>query len=413
MFAISRAPRARTAAIVGLLVVVLFILDAYAMYHTFTSRQVGANDFYPRWRGAQLFWQENIDPYSEEATLAIQQGIRNRPSQPDEDQLAFAYPFYTVFLLRPLIHLPYPWVQAIWMVLIQFSLVGGTLLYLRTIRWPLTPVTLALTGIWSLLVYHSLRTILLGQFAGIVYLAIAGTLWALSRKEDLLAGSFLVLATLKPQMTVFLIPALLLWAVGQRRWRFTATFLMVSSVLLVLSWIAHPGWVAGFVGQILRYPSYTDYGNPVWIVTQLYLPQLGRPVEIGVTLLFVFYMLWQWRRVPSLDANSAAFHWTIGVTLIVTNFVVPRTATTNYVMMYLPLFLALYAFLHSRPVGERVAWLSLFYTVSFGGLWLLFLTTVRGDYEAPVVFLPAPTLLFLVALFARSRIEQAPTAIWR
>ena len=103
----SRAGREVT--LVVLLLAMLFALDVYAVHSVFASRYPGANDFYSRWKGAELFWKEGLDPYSEEATLAIQEGIYGRPARLDEDPGPFAYPFYTVFLLAPLAPLSYPW----------------------------------------------------------------------------------------------------------------------------------------------------------------------------------------------------------------------------------------------------------------------------------------------------------------
>ena len=89
--------------IVVLLLGLLFALDVYATHRVFTLSHPGANDFYSRWKAAQVYWVEGIDPYSDQATLAIQRGIYGRAAGPDDDPGLFAYPFYTVFLLAPLV----------------------------------------------------------------------------------------------------------------------------------------------------------------------------------------------------------------------------------------------------------------------------------------------------------------------
>ena len=167
--------------IVVLLLGLLFALDVYATYRVFTLSHPGANDFYSRWKAAQVYWAEGIDPYSNQATLAIQQGIYGRPAGPNDDPGLFAYPFYTVFLLVPLVWLPYTWVEAIWLVILEFGLIGGVLLYISLIRWRLPAWLLASTALWAVVFYHSARTILLGQFAGLVFLWTVATLWALWR----------------------------------------------------------------------------------------------------------------------------------------------------------------------------------------------------------------------------------------
>lgn len=42
--------------------VLLFLAMVYGVHETFTAVVSGANDFYSRWRGAQLFWQQGLDP---------------------------------------------------------------------------------------------------------------------------------------------------------------------------------------------------------------------------------------------------------------------------------------------------------------------------------------------------------------
>ncbi|MFQ5612222.1 MAG: glycosyltransferase family 87 protein [Anaerolineae bacterium] len=390
----------------GLALLLLLALYVVALQVFFTTRFPGANDFYSRWRGAQVFWQEGLNPYSAEATLAIQEGIYGRPALPDEDPGPFAYPFYTVFLLIPLVPLTYSWASAVWLAVVQAALVGGTLLALRLYRWRQPPWLLALTLLWTLIFYHSARTILLGQFAGVVYFLLILCLWALQARREALAGLALALSTVKPQMAFLLIPALLLWAVFNRRWRFIAWAGGAMAVLLAVSFALQPTWLADFVGQLARYPSYTAIGSPVWVVTHYYLPQLDTPGELALSALAVGWMLYAWGRGlrPGHGPADGAFHWAIAVTLVVTNLVALRTATTNYVMMYPALFLGLKLWATGRG-GRR--WVAAFYALSFVAMWTLFLTTVVERFEHPVVYLPLPFGLAVLLILARSGLERA------
>jgi hypothetical protein len=394
----------------------LFALDVYATYQAFTSRFPGANDFYSRWKGAQVYWVEGIDPYSEQATLAIQQGIYGRPAGPTDDPGLFAYPFYTVFLLFPLAWLPYAWVEAIWLVLLEFALIGSVLLYVSLIGWRLPGWLLALTALWAVVFYHSGRTILLGQFAGLVLAWTVAVLWALRRGYDIAAGILLALTTVKPQMSILLVPALLLWGVGQRRWRFVGGFGAVMLFLLGISFILLPGWLAEFLRQVTQYPSYTAIGSPVWVIAQYYLPQLGlglsqailTAIEVGLSALLLVYLLVEWRRLPQVAASSGAFHWLVGLTLIVTNLIVLRTATTNFVALYMPLFFVLKAAADRLPA--RYAWLALFYLLSTVGLWVLFFTTVQGKFEHPIMYLLLPFGLLIAFVWGRPALLRMAVA---
>jgi len=396
----SRLRLRRDLILVTLFFVLLFALNVYAVHSVFTSRYPGANDFFSRWKGAQVFWNEGLDPYSDEATLAIQEGIYGRPALPGEDPGPFAYPFYTVFLLAPLAPLSYAWAEAIWLVILQFSLIGGVLLCLVLVDWQLPRWLVVLTGLWAVAFYHSARTLFLGQFAGLVFLWAAGVLLALKARRDVVAGILLALTTIKPQMSVLLIPALLIWGVGQRRWRFLGSFAGAMAVLLGASFLLLPGWLGEFVAQVLRYPSYTDIGSPVWILTHHYLPFLDTPGEVVISAVLLVYLLVQCWQLPRVGASSPHFLWLVGLTLLITNLVVLRTATTNYVILYIPLFLVL------KVAADRLRrahlWLALFYISSIVGLWALFLATVQGDYESPIMYLPLPLGLLFGLLWVKS-----------
>ncbi len=376
----------RNVYIFSFLLILLFMVGVYATHQQFTVKAVGANDFYPRWRGSQLFWNEGVDPYSDAATDAIQMDMRGRLSDADEDQLRFVYPFYTSFMLLPLLRADYLWVQAIWLVLLQFALVGSVFLILQLLEWKMPVWLTAVTFLWAILFYNSTRTIILGQFAGLVLLWLISTFLALKYDMDILAGVLIALTTVKPQMVFLIIPALLIWAIGQKRWRFVASSALSMVVLMGASFLLLPTWLSSFVAQVIDYPNYTVTPSPVNALTDYFFPQLGKPVEMGIILLLMTYLLYEWRRLPKLNIRTTEFIWVMGLTLVISNMVVTRTATTNYIVMYLPLFLVL------KYVAERWGngWVAAFYGASVIFSWVLFLTTISGDFEHPINYLPLP-----------------------
>jgi hypothetical protein len=384
-----------------LLVGLLLVGDVVATHALFTSRYPGANDFASRWGGARAFWRDGVSPYSDEATRQIQLLIYGRPIQPEEEQEfdpgPFAYPFYTVFLVWPLVWMPYAWAEAVWLVILEVCLFVGLLLALHVYGWRPPRWLLVCTAVWAFLFYPDVRALVLGQFAVFVFAMVALTLWALKERRDILAGSFLTLSTIKPQMAFLLVPFLLWWAVRERRWRFAASFLGEMALLLVASRLAEPGWLAGFLRQVTRYTSYTALGSPIWILTHLTFPALGVWGEVVLSGLAVASLVWAaWWAFR--QGSARAFEWVAGWCLIVTNLVALRTATTNYVVLLLPLAMVFRA-LQRRRGG---AWLVLLVeVVMLVGLWVLFLNTVVEKFEHPIVYLPLP--FGLVAVFALAR----------
>jgi hypothetical protein len=324
-------------------------------------------------------------------------------ARPDQDQVLFVYPFYVVFLLWPLVWFPYSWVQAFWMVAVLASLLGGVVLTLRFLGWQPHPLLLGILLFWAVVFYNSTRTIILGQFAAPVFLFMAGTLWCLRQERDGIAGGLLAWTTLKPQMAYLFIPALLLWAISQRRRYFVASFAAVLGLLSIISFLLSPRWPWLFVEQVLAYPEYTTYaqaGSPFWIITHFYWPWLGQPVNVGLSWLAVGCLLHVWRRLPRLSLTSPAFIYAMSVTLLITNLIVPRTSTTNYVMLYIPVLWLLQIIAHRWQHGQK--WVVVLVFLSVPGMWYLFLAT-RLVGEHPVMYLPLPFMVLLGLLYVWHR----------
>ncbi|RIK30930.1 MAG: hypothetical protein DCC52_06055, partial [Chloroflexi bacterium] len=98
----------------------LYAALAFGIYNGLTRQQQGANDFYSRWVGARALILRGENPYAAQTTRAIQMGMYGRLAQPDEDQVAFAYPLYAALIAAPLAFLPYSLAQALWMALLIF-----------------------------------------------------------------------------------------------------------------------------------------------------------------------------------------------------------------------------------------------------------------------------------------------------
>lgn len=395
----TRSPTGRL--ILLLLVGLLLAADVVATYQFFTSRYLGANDFASRWAGARAFWVDGVSPYSDEATRQIQMLIYGRPIPPEEEQEfdpgPFAYPFYTVFLLFPIVWMPYAWAEAIWLVVLEVCLFAGLLLTLHLYNWRPPRWLLICTAIWVFFFYPHARALMLGQFAVFVFALVALALWALKKERDILAGLCLALSTFKPQMVFLLIPLLLWWAMRERRWRFVASSAAWMALFLGASWIVEPGWLGAFVGQVSRYTSYTAIGSPIWIIAHITFPFLGTWGEWILSASTVIGLIWaSWWALRQRKVSW--FDWLVGLCLIVTNLVALRTATTNYVILLLPLVMVFRA-LQRRRGGAW--WILLVEVVLLVGLWVLFLATVVDRFEHPSVYLPLP--FGLLAVFALAR----------
>jgi len=94
------------------------------------------------------------------------------------------------------------------------------------------------------------------------------------------------------------------------------------------------------------------------------------------------------------------FQWAAALTIVITNLIAFRTATTNFVGMLPALFIIFKTWEDRWGKGGVIA--SLFALLSLlVGLWALFLATVHGNIEDAVMYLPLPILTFVGLLWSR------------
>ena len=118
------------------LLVVLIAAESFALHTVYTSKFPGANDFFVRWIGGRELLQYGTNPYDRSVAEMAQKSMFGRLTRPeDKDEAYFAYPLYTLYFFWPLSYVPYAWAQAIWMVVLQFMLLGSTILAIRLSGW--------------------------------------------------------------------------------------------------------------------------------------------------------------------------------------------------------------------------------------------------------------------------------------
>ncbi len=398
------AVKARQSLLLGSLLTLAMLVIAVIVVHQYLTEPFpGHNDFMSRWEGARSFWVDGLNPYGEQASLNIQQQIYGRPVQAGEDPGYFAYPFYTLFLVWPLVYLPYAWASAIWMVLLAACLISSLFLLFDLFGWKPAVWSVAVLMIWVLAFYYSARGLILGQPGLFVYWLEVLALWAIVRQRDNLAGVALALSTLKPQMGFLIVPFILLWALRYRRWRLLIAFTATMLLLLGASFLLQPGWLGDWLAQLGLYPSYTALGSPVWIIVIHYLglPSISEWIAAAF---FVGVMLWGWwlalrPGLPSADW-STTFLWAAVLTLTITHLIAPRTATPHYVVFIIPL-IALFAVWSRRHRRQANLWIGLTLMLSLIVPWLHFLITLEGRFEHPTVYLPLPFLALALLLLLR------------
>ena len=375
----------------------------FFIYQNLTS---GSTDLLPRWIGATLFFEEGINPYDERVGVESQMEIYGRIAEPDEDQVLFAYPFYTIFYIGPLVLVEYQLAAAIYIQIMLIVLLAGLGLSLNLIEWLPSPLMLATLILFTIIGYFSIRGLLLAQLAIIGYLGHIIALWAIYRERDYLAGVGLALSTIKPQTGYLVIPFLLLWAWRRRRYGIPISFGVLFGLMLALSFILQPSWLGDWITQIRDYQNYTETIASAQVVTH-FIDGIPSGVEdaaqIILTLILLIPVLIFWKR-SLIDNDQSDFLWGYFLTMTFSLLVAPRTATTYYVELYPVIYVTL-LIVRSRLAAWQI------YAALIGlviGYWALFLATVPppdehgvAGFEDGIVYVIFPALVWALLFIYR------------
>jgi hypothetical protein len=296
------------------------------------------SDLYPRWLGARELLLHGRNPYGDDIAIEIQKGYYGRaldPARPNDpkDQQGFAYPVYVVFLLAPVIGLPFHAVQIFFHWLLLGLTVASVWWWLRALHWRVPPLAIAICIVLTLGCFPAVQGIKLQQLSLLVAALLAGSAACVASGFLLSGGVLLALAIIKPQLAWPLVAWMLLWAVSdwRARRRLVFGFGFVMALLLAGAEIVLPGWWWMFAKALGQYHHYTQNQSV------LLLPWRFAGIFVAIVTLACAWLLWKLRRVP---AEAEDFGLATSLVLALTVLVVPMFAPYNQVLL-LPAIFAL------------------------------------------------------------------------
>lgn len=360
----------------------------------YARQNPGGNDFIPRWLGTRLYIMEGQSPYSQATTQACQEYIYKRPARAGEDQALFVYPFYSFVVFLPFaVFEDFAVARGVLMAVLEVALLAIAGLGINLARWKISPWLMALLLLFSTVWFHSVDPLIKSNPAILVAFFITLTFWAIREQHDVLAGTLLVLATIKPQMVVLLIPFVLVWALTQRRFLLVSAFFGILILVIAASLLLLPGWPLEFVRQLVAYPGYTMDGSP-GAIFKAWLPGIGSQMGWVLAGIMAFILIIEWAQAFNKDFRW--FYWTACLTLVITNLIGVRTALANYIALLPALILVFGVWVERwRFLGRFMTAISLL-ALSAGLWWLVLATLQPGEQPGlhPVLYFPLPIFLF-------------------
>jgi len=366
----------------------------WANYH-FCAQNPGGVDFLAPWIRGRSFMMEGISPYTEIVDLRVQKAIYSRPAQGDEPRASGLYPLYSFFLFAPFSTISnYILARALWMTLLEISLIVIAFLALLLVEWRPRKWLLTVYLLFAALWYHGICAVVNGDAIIVVTLLLTGTLLAIKHKRDKMAGFLLAYATIEPKSTLLLILLIMFWSISQRRWKIVGWFVGGLVALIVTGMIFIPNWIIQNIWTILRYPSYTQVGTLSNVLSG-WMPGIVLYLKWGIPLVFGSVLLWEWW--AARDKNFEWFLWTASLTLVISQWIGIQTDPGNFVFIFFALVLVLSGW--DKRWKRFGKWIDLtILSILLVGLWSLFILTLDQTYQLTqdsIMFIPLPAFLLI------------------
>lgn len=385
---------------ISLFTILVFVLLTLANYQ-FSAANPGGNDFLVHWMGTRNFITEGTSPYSDATALKIQTLIYGRAAQNGEHEMRVAYPLYSIFLFLPFALIKdYVLARALWMSVLEISLVMITILSLRLTFWKVRPLWLAGFILFVLLSYHGARPLINGNAVIVITLFVLLAFLCIRDGKDEAAGILLALSTIKPQNVILLVLFVLFWAIMNRRTKIVTYFLGSMFLLVGFATVLIPDWFVQNFREVLRYPSY----NPPLSLGAAIAAKFG---DVGQRLSYVIsgvlttILLAEWW--VGRYADTKRFLWLAFLTLAVSQWIGISTDPGNFILLYPGMFFC-FAMIDTRWKGKSKLFSGSLLAVLLVGLWAMFLLTAHRSYtliQSSYMFLPMPFICILLLYWVR------------
>ena len=359
-----------------LVFVVLLIAGLYAISHP-------THDFIEYWTAAHFLVQHQ-NPYSLSDTLQVQKAL----GWTEKDPLMFVSPPWALPLLLPLGLLnSYSLAWVLWVVILfaciatsSFALMN---IYFADLRIPEVTDTTFNRCLFAFTFYPAILCLKYAQTAPFILLGLTGFLHFTRKQRPIVAGLFLSLTMIKPQLSFLVLLAVMVRSLQSREWKVLAAIVTVvaamTGIALVFDPLAFRHYQeliatpylqinpSGMVGIIRRGLNRGDITVTYWM--QFVLPVLG-----------IAWFAYHWRKCR-LDWN-----WTEQMPVLVTASVL--TAAYGWIfdqtILVIPIIALAAATSRER---SRLSWnLVIFYTLLNCALMLLMILP-------PLSYIPTPLAL--------------------
>lgn len=303
-----------------ILIISVFVLIRLAPILT-KPEYLPSDDFVQFWAGGKLNLQGE-NPFDPQKIEQSQIAAGGQASGTYTISIMLNPP-WAISLVMPFGLLDYPSARLTWLIISTLLLVISSQLLWRIYSG--NPHQRWLALVVAFIFAPTISVLEVGQISPLVLMGLTGFLYfTISSRNDWLAGAFLGLASIKPQVAFIFWIALFFWVIRERRW-----FIIISTTVTVLSLtvialIVNPHIIQQYLGMLQTYripdwasPTIGAYLRFFWFGTENFWLQFLPSILGGIWFIYFWYKhhkSWNWvDELPILlliSQLTSSYTWT-------------------------------------------------------------------------------------------------------
>ena len=384
--------------VLGLSVLLLGGL-VWANYH-FAQSNIAGEGYSIQWISIQSLSKSATDPYSDQVTEQIRSFV------PQEN--AFVkdiYPRYTSPLFSGVVIFPFTLIgdktlaHALWMTAQLVVIFVMILLCLKMTSWKPNWYSFFLFSIFTVFGYHVVMPWLDGGLSIWAAFFMVLALVSISTNRNEMAGVFLALAAVQPQMVILPLIFTLIWSISKKRTVLVLWFLITLILLSVIGLFLVPGWIVHYLRLLYNFSANFPPGSPGAFLAST-SPGLGKQLGWLASGISALILLIEW--FVALRKDFRWFLWTICLTMVISQWIGIPSIPANFIELIIPLLLICALLSERWPRGGP--WvavpISLLVFVWEWALYNLDVTGVQPAMQLNLIF-PFPAVLLFGLYWVR------------
>jgi hypothetical protein len=392
------------------ILILLALVGATVLNLRLASTFQEQDDFAPRWVAAREWMQSGASPYSDsthKATLDLLDENGNEPASLNQGR--FIDPAWYVLFYLPISFVPYTIARAIWMTLVELSLVLSVYLSIRLAGMKLSLPELLVMSFLVLVFYPLFKSVLtVSVNAPYVFLTLLAVYLARER-QGTMAGLLFALCVWMVPLSLFLVILFMIWLGARRDNSLAKIFFSSLAFFILVSLILFPDWIAEWFATYLRlFPDFSWVRTPLMVFGALF-PGASAQIAIALSLVVLIMMLVEWYAIGEREGRG--FHWKLMLTLNLL-YLFNLTSEGIYLIWLLAPLFSVFKYLTEKwcVSGKIISWVA--YLALIFVHWRRFQFTQNWlPEESSLVILLLPTITLLGLQWFRWWATVSPKAL--